>query len=424
MKMTCNQRDLNTALTTVRRTVPSRSSMPATQHVMMERQEGMLKLTTTNLSHTTTTWIPVNREERDREEGEQEEGNREEGNREEGKQEEGRQEEGRQVCLPAKLLGDLIASIEADEVSIESNTGTPRVKIQAGRTQSAIIGGDPKEFPVIAHLEPEIEAQVDAGVFRRAVARVVIAVATDDSRPVLTGVSLKLEEDRFTLAAADGFRLAVQKDQLSQGVDHKVQMIIPAQSMREMQRLMPGDEGTVRMVMSKDINQILFQVNRTVDNEQQPVAELISQLIPGAFPEYDGLIPQGYESRVEINTRDLMRASKSASMFSEEKGAVRLSMEQNNMAAHGDEPENQVNSLVISGNSREVGEYSDTLVPSQMEGKPGHIAFNPKYLNEFLQTMENKNICIEITNQSSPGVFRLPGDDNFVHVVMPVFVQD
>ena len=161
MKIECQQKVLNAALNAVRRTVPARSTVPATQFVIMEARDGRLRLTTTDMSSTTSAWINVN----------------------------GEQCEEGIVSLPARLVADLVAAMEEQDISIESGGDDPKVTLKAGRTKSAIIGADPREFPPIHEIDPLVSVEIEARTFRQAVSRVAIAAAIEEGRAVLNGSS-------------------------------------------------------------------------------------------------------------------------------------------------------------------------------------------------------------------------------------------
>ena len=140
----------------------------------------MLRLSATNLEIAMTTWIGAMVE-----------------------------EEGA-VTVPARVLTEFVNSLGGDRIDINMEEGSRLLQIKSGRSQANINGTDASEFPPIPTVEDAVVARAEPGALRGAIARVAFAAATEESRPVLTGVEVKLQEGKFTMAAADGFRLAVQ----------------------------------------------------------------------------------------------------------------------------------------------------------------------------------------------------------------------
>jgi DNA polymerase-3 subunit beta len=235
---------------------------------------------------------------------------------------------------------------------------------------------------------------------------VVFAAATEESRPVLTGVSTQLEGKILTLAAADGFRLAVFKLPITEAIKPKSEVIIPARTLSELNRLMADQEEDVTITLNPNKSQILFRLKNT---------ELVSQLVQGTFPNYAQLIPQSYNTRVIVNVADFLRATRTASIFARDgSGIVRLVVTPGSESSPG--------KVAISARSEEIGDDVGE-VDATVEGADAKIAFNGKYLTDVLSVLHESQVALETTSPSSPGLIRPVGTDNYTHVVMPMFVQ-
>ncbi|MBI4338751.1 MAG: DNA polymerase III subunit beta, partial [Chloroflexi bacterium] len=218
-------------------------------------------------------------------------------------------------------------------------------------------------------------------------------------------VKLDIQGDQFTLAAADGFRLAVQHGKLAEPVAEPVAAIIPGKALQELQRLLADEEDPVQVVLGQSRNQALFRLSNV---------EMVSQLVQGTFPNYTQLIPQSYKTRVVVDLRDFSQASKTASIFARDgSGIIRL----NGVPGAGSEGK-----LLVSARAEELGE-STGEVPAKVEGEESKIAFNSRYLQDVLGVLEKGSVVLETTGPSSPGVFRPAEASDYVHVVMPMFVQ-
>jgi len=233
--------------------------------------------------------------------------------------------------------------------------------------------------------------------------QVVFAASVDEARPVLMGVLMTMDKDTVTMAAADGFRLSVRKATLSQPVPQPVTAIIPGRALSELGRIAAEGDEMIAMVLPKGRGQAIFRVKDV---------ELVSQLIDGAFPDYQQIIPRAYKSRTLLSTQALLKACKQAEIFAREGSNVaRLNIKSSGELEPG--------SVEIFAQSEETGS-NETVVAATIEGVGLLIAFNVKYMREVLEVIKTPNVALETSAPNAPGVIRPVGDDNFLHVIMPM----
>jgi len=376
MKLTCLQENLNKGLAIVGRAVATRSTLPITNNVLLTADEGRLKLVATNLEMAISCWIGAKIE-----------------------------QEGA-ITVPARLLTEFVSSLPNDTISVNLSPQTKTLGLKCARFEARISGVDAKEFPPIPSVDDGITTEVEVDVLRQAINQVVFAAATEESRPVLTGVCTQFEDSTLTLAAADGFRLAVYKVPVKNKIDQKTEVIIPARTLSELNRLMGDQEEPVKITLNLNKSQVLFRLKST---------ELVSQLVQGTFPNYSQLIPKSYNTRVLVNVAEFLRATKTASIFARDgSGIVRLVVTPGNEAGPG--------RLAVSARSEEIGDDVGEI-DATVEGADSKIAFNGKYLMDVLGVLKESQVALETTNPSSPGLIKPVGSDNYTHVVMPMFVQ-
>ena len=377
MRISCLQENLTRGLAVVGRAVATRATLPVTQNVLLSTDGGMLRLSATNLEISITTWIGAMVE-----------------------------VEGA-VTVPARLLTEFVNSLGSDRIDIEIEPGTRVLQIKSGRSQANINGTDASEFPPIPTIEDAVVAQVQPSDLRIAISRVAFAAATEESRPVLTGVEMKLREGGFTMAAADGFRLAVHHGELAQSTPEEMSVIIPARTMTEIHRLLGDNSEPVDIRLTPQRGQVMFRI------QGGDTVELVSQLLQGTFPNYDQLIPQSYTTRAILDLQETLRAARTAAIFARDgSNIVRMHVQPND--GDGDSG----GRLVISARSEEVGDNEDVVDVAELEGEEGKIAFNSRYLLDVLGVLERGRVAIETTTSSSPGVFKPTDSDDYVHVVM------
>ena len=382
MKFSCLLKDLNQGLSVVRRGVPSRSTLPATQNVLIEAKEQRLKLVTTNLTTSFTTWVNTG--------GDFEEG---------------------AITLPARMLYEFLGSVSNDHMTLELGEGSNRAAITAGRSTATIIGIDATEFPPVPVIGDGESASVNGKVLRQSIALVAMAAAVEEFRPVLTGVELRLKDQGFTMAAADGFRLAVNRGQLLAGAPHEAAPVVPAASLKELQRLLPQDESTVGITLDEAGNRVMFRIT----SEGAPPVEIMSQILQGTFPDFEQLIPDEWKTRLTLDSKQTLQSAKTATIFAKESAdTVKLEF--------GTDTEKAVPVMVMNTGNEDFGNSTERVELGKMEGQDNRIAFNSRYLIDVLNAMDGELMVMEIMGPSNPSLFKKEGSDDYRHVIMPVFV--
>jgi DNA polymerase III subunit beta len=373
MKVTVLQENLARGLSIVSRAVSPRSTLPVLANVLVATDEGRLRLSATNLEMGITCWIGAKIE-----------------------------EEG-STTVPSRTLADLIGTMPDPQVSLTLNAQTQTLNVRSGSSTNDIKGIDAQEFPPLPVPDFDDAILINVAEFKEMIHQVAFAASTDEARPVLMGVLLTVDKEKVTMAAADGFRLSVRSALLASAVPAPVSAIIPARALNELARIAADGEQTIQMVIPKGRGQVVFRVKD---------AELVSQLIDGTFPDYQQIIPRSHKSRTLVSTTSLLKACRQAEIFAREgSNVVRL-----NIKTSG---ELQPGEVEISAHSEETGS-NETLVEATVDGIPLLIAFNVKYLREVLEVIKSPNVAIETSAPNAPGVVRPVGDDNFLHVIMPM----
>jgi DNA polymerase-3 subunit beta len=375
MRLSCLQENLSRGLGIVGSAVAARTTYPVMQNVLITTDNARLKLAATNQEIAISTWIGAQIE-----------------------------EEG-QVTIPARLLTEFVNSLPAERIDLDYTDQPVGISVKCARFSAQINGTPASDFPPVPTVESGVAGKIDPGVLNDAIKHVAIAAATEDSRPVLTGIKVEITGDDFKFAAADGFRLAVYEGKLLEPLPEDVDFIIPARALREVSSLAGSQTDPVEFTVTSSKNQALFRLNNI---------EIVANLLQGTFPNYQQLVPDKYDTRATVNREEFIRATRAASIFAREgSNIVRL------MVDGGDQEDSKV---LVQSKSEEVGENKGE-VDAEIEGGEAKIAFSSKYLTDVLNVLETNKVALETTTPSSPGVIKPVGDDNYVHVVMPIFVQ-
>ena len=362
------QENLARGLSVVSRAVSSRSTLPVLANVLLKTEDAGLKLTATNLEIGITYWVP------------------------------GKIDEDGATTVPAKLLTDLVNSLPpGDKVELEVTAGDT-LHVKAGRFQTHIKGIDAEEFPAIQTAGERPTTRIAQNVLRRALAETAFAAASDEARPILTGVLARFEGDQLTLAAADNYRIAVKTVPILDPVP-ETSVVIPARALNELARILADVDDPVEVVLAAGRNQVLFHLDGI---------DLVSRLIDGQFPNYQQVMPQAHATRAVLDREELLRAVRPAALIAHESAnIVKLQI-----GGDGD------GGITVSANA-EVGDHVGQ-VEAAVEGDDTTIAFNARYLADVLTNVAAEQFALELNGPLSPGVFKPIGDDQYVHVVMPV----
>lgn len=373
MKVSCLQENLAKGLGIVGRAVSSRSTLPVLANVLLATDEGRLKLSATNLEIVIICWIGAKVE-----------------------------TEG-SITVPARTFTDLVNTLSPDRVDLTLEEKSNTLHLASARSEANLKGIDAAEFPLVPEPSADNRFQVETEVLKGMIDQVAFAAATDDARPTLTGVLTKLEDNKITMAATDGFRLSIKSTELVDFSPDPIEVIIPARALNELSRIVDDDTEQIFISMPEGRNQVVFDMENIV---------LVTQLIDGNFPDFKPVIPQRFSTRTVLNAGEFSKACKMAEIFARESShTARVKIEPGNELMPG--------SATISATSAETGD-NVAQIDATVEGEEIEIAFNVRYMGQVLSVMGSPQVALETTLSTEPGVIKPVGDDDFVHIIMPM----
>ncbi len=371
MKVVCLQENLHKAVSLISRVSPTQAQLPVLLNTLIKTKKDSLFLWGTDLELGVGIEVMAKIEE----EGE--------------------------TTVPVKTLSDLLSILPPEKLEIISDGKKTEIKTKNHR--ASFIGIPASEFPQIKTKKGKGLIFSDLEEFKKSIKQVVFATAVDETRPVLSGVLFEIENGECTMVATDGYRLSLKKIKLQNNQSLNKKMIIPGKTLRELVFIFDraGDSGILEFFSSDEENQIELWVSSDV---------LVSRLLEGEFPDYHKIIPQKTDTRVEVDKEELMRCIKAAAVFA--RGGTNII----NLTIGQD-------AIVVSANSPQVGETSSRL-EAVVKGDDNKIAFNSRFLLEFLSSIDAGEIIFEMTGPLNPGVFRIKDDDSFFHLIMPIRIQE
>ena|SRR5579859_546323 len=375
VKLTCKQQDLARGLSTVSHAVSTRTTLPILSHILVAAEGDSIRLSATNLEIGITCRVPASI-----------------------------QQEGT-TTVPARLFTDFVNSLPAAGVELTLQPDTQNMLVKGQRSQATIRGMDPSDFPSIPTAEGgEQPISIDAAELKDMIAQTTFAAATDDARPVFTGVLARVRDGHLTFASADSFRLAVRAANLPGSEAASGDVLIPARTLSELAKVLPA-EGSIQMVVTPNRNQVLFHADGV---------DLVSNLIAGQFPNFEAIVPKDAATRATLNTADFRQAAKTASLFARDSSnIVRLKVEP------GENGGITPGSVVLQATAEDVGDAVTTL-EAAVDGKGLEIIFNVKYLTDVLAVLDTPEVALELNSPQQPGVVKPIGAGDYTYVIMPM----
>jgi DNA polymerase-3 subunit beta len=311
------------------------------------------------------------------------------------------------ITVPARLLNDVIAGLPNDIIDLSLDSASQTLHLRCGDFAVAIKGIEADEFPVIPTVSAgEPSVNLPAGSWREVIEQVVFAAATDDTRPLLTGVAFHLGACEATLTASDGFRLARRTLPLPQPVATPMDVLIPARALAEVARNIGDSTGQVQIAVATSGAQIAFRAEQT---------EVVSRLIAGQYPDVQQIIPGSYRTRAVLDRHQLTQAIRLAAYFAPAAtDVVKVQIDAGSDQAPG--------RLTISATAAEIGE-NHTVREGIISGEGGQILLNVGYVADVLHAITTSHLALELQNAQSPAVFKPVGADDYVCVIMPMHMR-
>ena len=375
MKLSILQENLAKGLSVVNRFIINKSQLPILNNILIKTDQGQLKLSATNLEIVINLWLGSKIEK----EGE--------------------------ICVPAKVLTEYINSLPAEKINLAVNKNT--LNINSSSYQADFITLSSSEFPIIPTLKKKPDLIFSNQDLALAISQVCFAAGQDEARPALTGILIKIKKDGLLLVATDGYRLSLKKIKEAKGLDKlsekQKELLIPSRALIEVGKIISDSdqEEELGLSITSENNQIIFS-NKNL--------EVISRLIEGKFPDFERIIPSKNTTKITLDTESFFQAVRTAAIFARESAnIIKL-----------DFKDNQVE---LSSNSPQVGENKIKL-EVKMDGKGGQVAFNYRYLLEFLNSVKSDLITLEINTSLDPGVFKQVDDPSYLHIIMPIRIQE
>lgn len=363
MKLICNRDDLLEGIITVQKTVPSRTTLPILQGILLDCRDEYLSLRGTDLDMGIECIVDseiINKG---------------------------------WVVLDARLLGEILRKLPPEDVEIsvlEENI----TEIKCANSFFRLHGQRGEEFPQLPQVDGEKSLIVPQDLLKNVIRQVVFACAVEETRPILTGALLECNSGNMVLAALDGFRLAIRNVKLESGRED-ISAVVPAKALNEIQRILKDTQENVYITPAG--NHILFAMEKT---------RVVTRLLEGDFIDYKQIIPEEYGTCIRLNREELLNSCERASLLAREgrNNLIKLNITKDR--------------LEITSNAS-IGDVREEVL-AETEGEDLNIAFNSKYLTDVLKVLECEHLRIEFTTDVSPCIIKPEDSEDYTYLMLPV----
>ncbi|MEC0301625.1 DNA polymerase III subunit beta [Terribacillus saccharophilus] len=303
------------------------------------------------------------------------------------------------IVLQAKYFPEIVRKVPMNAVEIESDAQL-NVTIRSGSAEFKLNGQDAEEYPQLPKLHSEDSFELPADLLKNVIKETVFAVSTQETRPLLTGVNVRVQEDQLHFVATDSHRLAsrqipVSTNETALGFQN---VVIPGKSLTELNKILDENQDPVEIRITN--NQILFRTKHLY---------FLSRLLEGNYPDTSRLIPSESKTSLQIDTKELLRSIDRASLLAKEN--------RNNVVKLITQDSGQ---LEISSNSPEVGRVVEEVTVQEISGEELRISFSAKYMMDALKVIESEQVKIEFTGAMRPFLIRPTDDEDLLQLITPV----
>ncbi|MGM9924416.1 MAG: DNA polymerase III subunit beta [Bacillus sp. (in: firmicutes)] len=300
------------------------------------------------------------------------------------------------IVLPARFFNEIVKKLPMDNVEISVENGLQTL-IRSGKAEFNLNGLDADEYPHLPQIEEDNIITIPTDLLKTLIRQTVYAVSTSETRPILTGVNWKIENNDLICTATDSHRLALRKAKVESNVSETYNVVIPGKSLTELSKILDDSQNPVSIVITN--NQVLFKAEHLL---------FFSRLLEGNYPDTSRLIPTENKTDLIVNTKDFLQSIVRASLLGEGKNnIVKLSTIAQS-------------SVEISSNIPEIGKVVEEVQAESISGEDLKISFNAKFMMDALRALEGTEIRISFTGAMRPFVIQPQHDDSMLQLILPV----
>lgn len=300
------------------------------------------------------------------------------------------------IVLQAKFFSEIVKKLPTNQVEIVVDN--LQTTIRSGKSEFNLNGLDSEEYPHLPQIAEQNSIKVPTDLLKNIIKQTVFAVSTSETRPVLTGVNWKIENNDLICIATDSHRLALRKEKIETETEQTFNIVIPGKSLNELNRILDDHDEPVEILVTE--NQILFKTKHIL---------FFSRLLEGNYPDTNRLIPTESKTDIIVNSKEFLQSIDRASLLAREG--------RNNVVKFSTMGENVIE---ISSFTPEIGKVIEELVSESVSGEELKISFSAKFMMDALKVLEGSEVKISFTGAMRPFVIHPTNDDSTLQLILPV----
>lgn len=364
MKTICTQENLKNGLAVVGRIISSTNTLPILNNILIRAEDGVMKISSTNLEVAITTQVRCKVE-----------------------------EEGETTVL-GKAVSELVNNFPNQNITLQ--TQNTNLKLDTENYHTLIKTLPTEDFPLIPKLENGMAIVLDAEELKQAIDQVAFAASPNQTQPEIAGILLNSDGNQFKVVATDRYRLAEKTISQKNSSPKPESVIVPHKTIIELSRIIGGQKGEVEMVFNETQASLKFLETK-----------IISRLVDGQYPDYKQIIPTSFNTVAVVDKNSFINGLKTTAVFGQSSNSVKI-----NLSA-------KTQQLVLKAESSELGE-SLVELPAEITGDGGEIVFNIRYVLDSLNSIISDKVSVKIINDDSAGVITPTDANDYVYLVMPI----
>lgn len=369
MKFSCNQQTLSKALNTVSKAVTSRTTIPILKGILLEvNQDNTLTLSASDLDLSIEKKVDVIAE-----------------------------EEG-SIVVSAKLFSDIIRKLPNEEIQVEEQENN-NIMIKCLASEFIIVGQPADEFPNIGEINEENKILMEKDILKEMIKKTSFAASIDETKGIIVGVLIEMEEEALNMVALDGFRMAINREEMKN--KEKKKIIIAARILNEINKIIIEHEENKDIYFILDEKKAVFLLDET---------KIVLRLLEGEFIKYNDILPKEYKSRVVVNRNELLNSIERASLLAKEgkNNLIKFSVFRDK--------------IIITSRSEEGNVKEEVFI--EKEGADLDIGFNSKYILDVVKVLNDENIVMEFNTSVSPCLIKPVEGRKYEYLVLPVRISN
>ncbi|TCT12239.1 DNA polymerase-3 subunit beta [Natranaerovirga pectinivora] len=367
MKIICQKADLLNGVNTVLKAVPTRTTLPILECILLDATTESFKLISNDLELGIESTVNAEIIKKG------------------------------QIALDAKMFSEIVKKLPSSnvEISVDENFKTT---IICEKSKFNISGQSGEEFLKLPKIEKDNYIKLSQPCFKEMIHQTIFSIAIEEVRPVLTGELIEINDNHFNIVSVDGHRVSIRYSKLENNTNN-INVVVPGKTLNEISKILSSEEDKEVYIYFTD-KHILFELNESI---------VVSRLLEGEFPKYEQIFSKDYETKVTINRKEFFNSIERAALISKDgkKTPIKINITDTN--------------LIITSNTDLGTSYEEVNIIK--EGKSLDIAFNPRFLIEALRVIEDEEISIQFTNPLSPCIINQIDGNDYKYLILPIRIS-